>query len=431
MPIVMARPTGQTPIDQRDVDQKRKLAELLQLMATQPNQQAIASQSPLLAAITPFLSQLSAHKAQNRAQASEQELMGQQQSEIQRILGIGEGTPPQMVDKPISGPTRPGEDLGSVQSMTPGIPGDRNAMIRAALGSRVPFMQQFGAQAMLKEPQGTWEQVPGPRGSLLQRHSITGETKQVIPTTDPRMMEIIMQGLLGGRGQQDPSAPWSGIADSKKRDEARLRFGMEADKAVEKANEDAANSQAIINDLDRFLFLNERSPTGGKFKIPGAKSVATGFSEDYAEMQGISDRLTPMMRQGLPGAASDRDVAMFRGGTVTLEKQPEANKNIALGLKIAHQNKIDRANFLAKYVTDKGYSRKADAEWRAYLNANPIFDHSQPKGSFVLNPNRMSYEEWAASGQGETNRVQGSPAPSGLTPQERSELEQLRKELNR
>lgn len=319
------------------------------------------------------------------------------------------------------------------EEAVPGKKGGRDAVLESLAGSGIPELQMFALKGMTEKPAKTWETINGPRGSMLQRDPATGEMKQVVAPESASLAQLLFgQQAAGRESAEDPNAPWKHITDPKKRDEAKIRFGAAADARLSKEQEDVSKSQNMINSLDRFLYLNEKNPTGGLFKVPGSQMIGTAMSEDLAEMKSLQDLMTPQMRQGMPGAASDRDVAMFRGATVGLEKQPEANRNIATGLKIANQNTIDRANFIAEYVSRKGHDRGADAEWKRYLSANPIFDPKSKPGSYTLNPNRVGYQDWA-SGGGKPISGPGNAAPQkgGLSPEEQAELEQLRKELNR
>lgn len=206
--------------------------------------------------------------------------------------------------------------------------------------------------------------------------------------------------------ENDPNAPWRHIGDPKKRDEAKTRFGIEADKMLAKEQEDVVKAQGTNQALDRFLSLNKTTTTGAGYDLPvvgGIAQTVASFDPEFKEMQSLQDRLTPAMRQGMPGAASDRDVAMFKSATVGVGKPSETNKNVALGLKAANENQIQRYQFMNEYVTQRGHLRGAEQEWKKYLQANPIFDPSKPDGSYVINPNRKSYEEWKMAGDTKTN----------------------------
>jgi len=193
--------------------------------------------------------------------------------------------------------------------------------------------------------------------------------------------------------ETDRQAPWRKVLDPKKRDEARIRMG-EADRGkVDKMTVAGETASLMANDIDRFLFLNKTNATGPGFGAWGAKGTRGLFDSEFTEMMSLSDKLTPAMRQGMPGAASDRDVAMFKSGTVGVERTFEANQNIGQGLKAAAQNKVDKAAFFDNYHNERGHTRGANEEWKAYLEANPIFDHEAGKGSYKLNEKRQTWQE--------------------------------------
>ena len=247
----------------------------------------------------------------------------------------------------------------------------------------------------------------GKIGQKIKRYDNIGTTGGVINTAtgevaaggNPLIKAFMAKSGAGSTSQDDPNAPWARINDPKKRDDARIRFGAAADKTMEELKENAGKSTEMNQSLDRFIFLNEKNRTGGGYSIPGSQAIAGAFNPEIAEMKSLSDKLTPAMRQGLPGAASDRDISMFRGATVGVEKLPAANKNIAKGLKAANENRIDRAAFMNEYLTERGHLRGADDMWSQYLESNPIFDPKKPEGSYSLNEKRVKYNKWKGAGQ--------------------------------
>jgi len=163
----------------------------------------------------------------------------------------------------------------------------------------------------------------------------------------------------------------------------------------------ASDAQNMIERLDRFVSLLDAGlDTGGQYKIPGAQGLAAGFDPEIAEAKSIIDAMTPMMRQGMPGAASDRDVGMFRGATVGLDKPEVANRNIAKGLSLSRQNLLERREFRQAYFDQNKHLQGADRAWKKYLNTNPIFDHK--KKDYTLNAGRKSWRE----------HFSGKPAPA-------------------
>lgn len=376
----------------------------------------------------------------NREQKAEEE---KRASALANVLSAFKGTPgtPATPDRPYTeqdvgsgvGPLNIGQSVpGTGTPATTGKRGSRDAVIESLISSGQPDFQKAGLAGLMEKPQRQWEDVKGPRGSMLQRDPSTGEMKQVVGPDNSGLLQQIFGGVAG---KDDKTAPWSNIVDPKKKDEAKTRFGIEADKRLTSFGEDAGKSQNMVQALDRFVALNEKNATGGLYKIPGSQAVGTAFDSELSEMKSLQDLMTPQMRQGMPGAASDRDVAMFRGATVGLDKPKEANQNIATGLKAAHQNTIDRFNFMSEYIAAKGHDRGSETEWKRYLNANPIFDPSAPKGSYKLNEKRADYQTWFESGgkpiQGPGNIAPNRKPSGGLSAEEQSELEQLRKELNR
>ena len=236
-------------------------------------------------------------------------------------------------------------------------------------------------------------------------------TGEVVATGNPLVDAFIKKlgkdTVSDGDSSDDANAPWAKIKDSKKQDEARIRFGIAADKTVDDMKEDSKKAKDMNNSLDRFIFLNEKNKTGGAYNSSIARGVGKIINSEFEEMMSLSDKLTPAMRQGLPGAASDRDISMFRGATVGVEKLPQANKNIAHGLKVANENTIDRVKFMNDYLTQNNHLRGADEAWSQYLDANPIFDPTKPEGSYQLNNKRVKYDKWKNSGQTNVNSGAG------------------------
>ncbi len=214
--------------------------------------------------------------------------------------------------------------------------------------------------------------------------------------------------------------PWDHIQDPKERDKAKIKFLSEGQKRGQEFTKLAKNSRAMVGNIKRFLHLNKTNYTGLGMVVPGAKTVRKGLDPEFGEMQAIVDLMTPQMRQGMPGAASDRDVAMFRGATVGTEQDPAANKNIGMGLILAHENIINRDKFHSAYVTANKHDLGFEDAWHAYLEENPIFDPTTPEGSYQLNTERKSWGEHFYPGSTKPNEK-----PLGID----EEYESLRREL--
>jgi hypothetical protein len=127
-----------------------------------------------------------------------------------------------------------------------------------------------------------------------------------------------------------------------------------ADKEVAKkavANLDRvveAGEAARMDDfaLQRLDALGPKIGTGAAAAIRGHLArfgIDLGDASDLQVFDAIVNRLTPTQRQGMPGAASDRDVAMFRGSLPALVRTVEGNREIVRTLRAMAQDRIKRA----------------------------------------------------------------------------------------
>ena len=145
----------------------------------------------------------------------------------------------------------------------------------------------------------------------------------------------------------------------------------------------------------RFGELNRIQETGGFLRnIPGAQWAEGAFNEEIREMASIIDRITPLMRQGLPGAASERDTRMFRGAAFGTDKTRKTNANMILGFLTSLELAEDQIAFKEAYVSQNATMRGAEPAWREYLEANPIFNHDADPRRVELNQGRQSWQDF-------------------------------------
>jgi len=218
--------------------------------------------------------------------------------------------------------------------------------------------------------------------------------------------------------------PVKNIRSSKVAEETKAKLLLRGQTKVDEERKAAEVDKQMINDIDRFMYLNKENYTGGGMAIPGASTIRSAFDEGFSEMQSLQDKMTPAMRQGMPGAASDRDVAMFKSATVGSSKPQESNTNVGLGLKAAKQNKIDRTDFRQWYLDQFGHLKGSETAWSEYLNKNDIFDHKAAKGSYGLNDSRLTWEQYF---------IKNMPQPTAPNDEENnntSELERLKRQFN-
>jgi hypothetical protein len=193
--------------------------------------------------------------------------------------------------------------------------------------------------------------------------------------------------------QRDPFANMSG----KGREVFQRELYKQADKKLTEADEGVSAATAMARDAQRFLQLQGNVTMQG----PVAGRVPA-FSDAAQEMDAITARITPQMRQPGSGATSDFDAKMFQMATVGRTKNTAANESIANGIIANARNAEARAQFMRDYVTVNGHLDGADREWRRYMNANPIFDPASPNTP-KLNESRRSYQDFFGGAQ------QGAP----------------------
>lgn len=198
--------------------------------------------------------------------------------------------------------------------------------------------------------------------------------------------------------------PYEGLPPKVQDDVAKDVF-KRAVQSFEKDEEALAGLRQTMALFDQFESLMERQQTGGFLRrLPLAGSIEGSFDPEIQEMQAIADRVTPLMRQGMPGAASDRDVRMFRGAAPGPDKLPEVNRALIQAHRMQVQNATDRLAFRQEYLAQNKTLNGADEQWNNYLNANRIFSNEDPDAP-KLNPKRRTWREYFS---GKSDDLSGS-----------------------
>ncbi len=228
-------------------------------------------------------------------------------------------------------------------------------------------------------------------------------------------------GQGGGGNWSDPGGdgdglnPYDGISDPKQRDMMYRQLTADFNARQRDYQKDRIEAQNILAATDEFLALNKKvgsggvTGSGGISSMPIVNSARNMVDSDWARMNAITDKLTPLMRQGLPGAASDRDMQTFRGATVGTGKLGEANVGIARGLQVAAKNAIDKGLFDEAYFRRNKHLQGSDNAWNRYLEENPIFDPNSDPANPALNRSRKSWREYVAPSPQATPK--GAPPP--------------------
>jgi len=207
-------------------------------------------------------------------------------------------------------------------------------------------------------------------------------------------------GFTSPTGEGDGLNPYEGITDPKQRDMMYRQLTTDFNARQRDYQKDRAEAQNILASTEEFLALNKKvgsggvTGSGGLSSVPIVNSARNMVDSDWARMNAITDRLTPLMRQGLPGAASDRDMQTFRGATVGTGKLGEANVGIARGLQVAAKNVIDKGLFDEAYFRRNRHLQGSDNAWNRYLEENPIFDPNSDPANPALNRSRKSWREY-------------------------------------
>lgn len=202
--------------------------------------------------------------------------------------------------------------------------------------------------------------------------------------------------------------PLRGIETQTRRDIAKTQLGNEAQTIINKQQEAISAASEEKQAMEAFQAAMERQGgSGGMSRF--LPDIAASFDPELADMMQASAFMVPKMREPGSGATSDFDAKMFEKATIGREKPTETNMRIIQARKAAADNVIAKADFLEAFRADNGHLRGAEAQWRKYLNANPIFDPKSTKEP-TLNQNRRDWREYFG-GSGE----QGSNAiPDGL-----------------
>ena len=237
------------------------------------------------------------------------------------------------------------------------------------------------------------------------------------PMPDDRAQLSAQLGVPVAR--RDPFASMSG----KGREVFQRELYKQAEKRLTEADEGVSAATSMSRDAQRFLQLQGQTIAQGPLagRLPALSDAAQ-------EMDAITAKITPQMRQPGSGATSDFDAKMFQMSTVGRTKNTAANEAIATGIIANARNTEDRAQFLRDYVTVNGHLDGADREWKRYLNSNPIFDSASPNTP-KLNQSRRTYQEFFGSAQrgAPAQPTGGAPGAPNLPPQDAIEAELRRR----
>lgn len=206
-------------------------------------------------------------------------------------------------------------------------------------------------------------------------------------------------------------APWANQSNAKDANKVRAAEVARGAKEIESDADAAKKALATAQEAQRFMTLNANKGTGGLSDKFAPGQFVQSFGADYADMQGITARLVPGMREPGSGSTSDFDAKMFQRGTVSVDKPKEVNDTIAQGYINRAKLAQDYADFRATYLEQNGTLQGANKHWSEYVNSNPIFDKTYAEVP-RLNDKRVPWRDYFASKVGGA----ASSAPAGGSP---------------
>lgn len=268
------------------------------------------------------------------------------------------------------------------------------------------IVKKFGVPAQRGRFRVTTDPVSGEITKIQRMGDIvTGEEKKGQPVLTPAEDEEVARAAGLPPMDHDPYAGMS----PKARDQAVINDRRAAQKHLDERNKLLDKQTEALRQMDRFLYINEQVKTSGvegaTNKI-GAAIPLLGLSPLTREMDAISSDLARQKKQVGEGQISNFDGQQFLKAVPGIDKPYETNKNIGTAYKIAKQMEMDKTAFLNQWVDVRGNMKGAEQAWRRYAEANPIFDRNAKEGSYSLNPDRKTWDEYfRTAGAGGRQRV--------------------------
>jgi hypothetical protein len=189
--------------------------------------------------------------------------------------------------------------------------------------------------------------------------------------------------------------PWQGLS-TKQQTAAMQAERAKALTELQKSDEAVLQNRLVEDSLDRFMFLNHRTATSSWQGVPGIH-FATGFGDDSKEMDKISSRLGPLMRQPGMGRMTNYDLQTFMASTVGRDKPFAVNNSIAQFQKASIDNQMAYNEFAHNYFAVHKTLEGARDVWDSYLDKNPVWDPKATPGSMTPNKARQDYKSYFRS----------------------------------
>ena len=206
--------------------------------------------------------------------------------------------------------------------------GDQNAALRQVMQSKA-FINAFA------------------RGQMDPLLKMIGSARAATAPDAPLVIQTPQGGRTELRDPQNPMAPGQVLENPREAAPDRAIQSQRAE-ALRKITDDGRAAQAELSTLGQLRTTLDRVgqdfPNGTWHGLAAQYGINVGpRTTDLQVANALIDRLVPSARQGLPGAASDRDVQMFRNSLPSLLRTADGNRQILETLEALATSRVESA----------------------------------------------------------------------------------------
>jgi hypothetical protein len=158
-------------------------------------------------------------------------------------------------------------------------------------------------------------------------------------------------------------------------------------------NDQNANQNAI-SQVQRFLDLNEKHPTGGMIMNAGGALLSDWNNSGYSEMQSLSKDATLAKLGGSLGVAiSDGDRKFILSGGLNVGAPFRRNQNVGRAM-IGALNRQNDFKYHFAMAQMQGDQMNFQKNWKLFVDSTPIVKYDQKGDVVSVNNEPPTYEEW-------------------------------------